>query len=543
MKSPLRILHLEDDPIDAGLVLSALEAGGIKCSITCVQNRRDFVAALKRGDIDLILLDIFLPAFDGMSAARLVRMRWPAIPLIIVSGTLGEELAIDSLNSGATDYVLKERLSRLVPAVRRAMLEVEALEERWQVERQLTEARKMDVVGRLATGVAHDFNNLLSVIIGYCDLIKSDLPSESRLQKYSEEIQHASLRAAGLTRQLLVFSRKQTVRPVVLDINEAVKNLDKMLHRLIDKNIEMTILTEKETGRVKADIGYIEQLLINLVLNARDAMPNGGKLIIASKNVMLDKSNALTQPQAIPGDYVMLSVSDSGTGMTEEVKARLFEAFFTTKPVGKGTGLGLATCRTIVEQSGGHLDLDSEIGKGTVFKVYFPRVEEPLEFDEPWTRSRTSLRRTGNGFALADDRSMATESARRVLVVEDEINIREVTTEMLIRSGYLVDTAADGAAGWNALRNKQYDLVITDNFMPNLTGMEMVKNLRAARMTVPVIMATGLLPSEEFAQQDWAKTITTLPKPFTISKLLSTVTRVMADAKNSPPENGENQPS
>jgi two-component system, cell cycle sensor histidine kinase and response regulator CckA len=543
MKSPLRILHLEDDPIDAGLVLSAFEAGGIKCSITCVQNRRDFVAALKSGEIDLILLDITLPAFDGMSAARLVRMGWPAIPVIIVSGTLGEELAIDSLKNGATDYVLKERLSRLVPAVRRAMLEVEALEERWQVERQLTEARKMDVVGKLATGVAHDFNNLLSVIIGYCDLIKSDLPPESPLQKYSEEIQHASLRAAGLTRQLLVFSRKQTVHAVVLDINETVKNLDKMLHRLIDKNIEMTILTEKETGRVKADIGYIEQLLINLVLNARDAMPNGGKLIITSKNVTLDKNSALPHPQAIPGDYVMLSVSDSGTGMTEEVKAQLFEAFFTTKPVGEGTGLGLATCRTIVEQSGGHLDFDSKIGTGTVFKTYFPRVEEPLEFDEPRIPPATSLRRTRHGFALADESCTASKTARRVLVVEDDINIREVTTEMLIRSGYMVDTAADGAAGWTALRKRQYDLVITDNFMPNLTGMEMVRNLRAARMTIPVIMATGLLPSEEFDQHDWAKTITTLPKPFTISKLLSTVTRVMAAAQNSPPESEQNHPT
>ena len=379
MKSPLRILHLEDDPNDAALVQSALDAEGINCAATCVRDRDDFVAALEDGGIDLILSDFSLPAFDGLSALATARAGWPDLPVILVSGTLGEELAVDSLKSGATDYVLKDHLCRLAPAVRRAMQEVEERDERRRLEAQIIEAQKMEVIGQLASGVAHDFNNILAVIMGYSDLMTTDLGPDSPLQKYAEEIRHASERAAGLTRQLLVFSRKQTVQPVVLDLNEVVKDLDKMLRRLIDENIEMTIVPGKQIGRVKADSGYVGQVLMNLVVNARDAMPNGGKLTIATNNVTLDENYARTHPGAIPGDYVMLSVSDTGTGMTDEVKAHLFEAFFTTKPKGKGTGLGLATCQTIVQQSGGHIGVYSEVGKGTTFKIYFPRVEQPLD--------------------------------------------------------------------------------------------------------------------------------------------------------------------
>ena len=306
MKSPLHILHLEDDLEDAELVQSALKAEGITCAATCVHNRQDFVAALERGGIDLILSDFSLPAFDGLSAIATARAGWPDLPVILVSGTLGEELAVDSLKSGATDYVLKDHLFRLAPAVRRAMQDVEERDERRRLEAQIIEAQKMEVIGLLASGVAHDFNNILAVIIGYSDLMASDLGPDSPLQKYTEEIRHASERAAGLTRQLLVFCRKQTVVPAVLDLNVVVKDLDKMLRRLIDENIEMTIIPGKQIGRVKADSGHVGQVLMNLVVNARDAMPYGGKLTIATNNVELDKNYARKHTSVIPGDYVML---------------------------------------------------------------------------------------------------------------------------------------------------------------------------------------------------------------------------------------------
>ena len=224
--------------------------------------------------------------------------------------------------------------------------------ERERLEAQFIEVQKMEVIGQLSAGVAHDFNNIIAVILGYDDLIASDLGPDSPLRQYTEEIRHASERAAGLTRQLLVFSRKQTVQPVVLDLNDTVKDLDKMLLRLIDENIEMTIVSGNQSGRVRADSGYVGQVLMNLVVNARDAMPNGGKLTIATNNITLDESYTQAHKGVVPGDYV-LGVSDTGTGITDEVKAHLFEPFFTTKPKGKGTGLGLATCQTIVQQSGG----------------------------------------------------------------------------------------------------------------------------------------------------------------------------------------------
>lgn len=251
MKSPLRILHLEDDPNDAALVQSTLEADRITCTTTCVQDREQFVATLAQGGIDLILSDFTLPAFDGMSAIATARASSPDLPIILVSGSMGEERAVDSLKSGATDYVLKEHLSRLAPAVRRAMQEVEERAERRRLEAQVIEAQKMEVVGQLASGVAHDFNNILAVIIGYSDLLTSDLVPDSPLRKYIEEIRHASERAAGLTRQLLVFGRKQTVIPVVLDLNDVVNDMDKMLRRLIDANIEMKIVPGKSSDASK----------------------------------------------------------------------------------------------------------------------------------------------------------------------------------------------------------------------------------------------------------------------------------------------------
>ncbi len=301
MKSPLHILHLEDEPNDAALIKSALESGGINCSVSRVQNRDDYVAALERGGVDLILSDCSLPAYDGMSALKVAHAKWPAIPLIIVSGTLGEEPAIDSLKNGATDYVLKERLSRLVPAVRRAMQEVEDRAERGRLAAQFIEAQKMEVIGQLAGGVAHDFNNILAVIMGYSDLTIQKLGNDSPIKSYLETIRMAAERAAGLTRQLLVFSRKQTVQPVVLDLSEVVSSMEKLLQRLIDETIELSLVLGKVIGRVKADSGHVGQVLMNLVVNARDAMPHGGKLTVTTGNVTLDETS-LHGRRAVPGN-------------------------------------------------------------------------------------------------------------------------------------------------------------------------------------------------------------------------------------------------
>jgi two-component system, cell cycle sensor histidine kinase and response regulator CckA len=528
MKSPLHILQLEDDLKDAELVQSALEVEGIAGVYTCVQDRAHFIAALEGGGIDLVISDFTLPLFDGLSAVAIVRSRWPDLPFILVSGILGEERVIDSLKSGATDYVLKEHLSRLPPAVRRAMQEVEERAERQRLEAQFIEAQKMEVLGQLSSGVAHDFNNILAVIIGYSDLMMSEHGPENPLRKYIEEIRHASERAAGLTRQLLIFGRKQTVLPVVLDLNDVVEDLDKLLRRLIDENIEMKIVLGMGLGRIKADSGYLGQVLMNLVVNARDAMPNGGKLTIETHNVTLDKNYARTHTNVVPGDYVLLSVCDTGTGMTDEVKALLFDAFFTTKPLGKGTGLGLATCQTIVQLSGGHIAFSSEIGKGTTFNVYFPQVVQPL--DVPIRPLRTGPLPRG------------TET---LLVVEDEPSVRHLARSVLENQGYDVLSASNGQDALHVAREHKgapIRLVITDVIMPLMGGKVMAEWLKTSYPDLKILFTSGYTDDAITHHGVLEPEVEFLPKPYTPATLTRKV-RDLLDEKvaASQPEVRENK--
>jgi two-component system, cell cycle sensor histidine kinase and response regulator CckA len=505
VKSPLRILHLEDEPTDAALVRHTLEAAGIECVTTCVNKLADFVTVLDRGESDLILMDYSLAALDGLTAAEMLRTQWPGVPFILVSGTLQEERAIELLKRGATDYVPKDRLSQLVPAVRRAMEEVEERAERRRLEAQFVEAQKMEVIGQLAGGVAHDFNNILAVILGYGNVMMQELGAESPLYQFAEKIQDAAERAATLTRQLLVFSRKQTVQPVVLELNAVVTDMDKMLRRLIDDHVELSLVLGRDIGRVKADAGYVGQVLMNLVVNARDAMPNGGKLEVATSAVTLDSEAAEATGELMPGPYVMLRVTDTGVGMTEEVKARLFEPFFTTKPKGKGTGLGLPTCQTIVKQCGGHISVESEPGRGTTFKVYLPRVELPLD-------SSTEFR----------NRGPLPRGTETVLLVEDEPAVRQLTRRVLETQGYTVLSAANGQEGLHVAREHTggpIRLVVTDVIMPLMSGKVMAEWLMATYPELKILFTSGYTDDAIAHHGVLHPGVAFLPKPYTPAAL------------------------
>ncbi len=513
MKAPLHILHLEDNPNDAELAAANLKTAGIDCTIRRVQDRKDFVAALEAGGVDLVLSDFTLPGFHGVYALAMLVERWPDLPVILLSGTVGEEFAIDSLKSGATDYVLKDRMARLAPAVRRAMLEVEARSERRRLETQFIEAQKMEVIGQLAGGVAHDFANILGVIIGYTDLIISDLGLDSPAQKYAEEIRNASDRAVGLTRQLLVVSSRETVQPIVLDLNEVVKDLDRMLRRLVDENIEMTIEAGADLHRVRADPGYVGQVLMNLVVNARDAMPEGGRLSIKTGNVACERGIAEATPPIDAGSYVVLSVADTGTGMTPEVKRRLFEAFFTTKEKGKGTGLGLATCHTIVQQSGGHIRVESEAGAGALFEIYFPVVELPLAARLP-PAARGPL-----------PRGMET-----LLVVEDEPSVRHLARDVLVAQGYEVLSASNGQDGLHVARDHHgapIRLVVTDVVMPLMGGKVMAEWLKSVYPGLKVLFTSGYSDETITRQGVLDPDVEFLPKPYTPSGLTRKVRELL----------------
>lgn len=505
MKAQLCILHLEDDPQDASLVESMLQTDGFTCGTTRVQTRAEFVQRLERGGVDLILSDFSLPKFDGLSALEIAHAQWPEIPFILVSGTVGEEFAIESLKSGATDYVLKERLGRLVPAVRRALQEVEDRGKRQQLEHQFVQSQKMELLGQLAGGVAHDFNNILAVIMGYTDMMMDALGPDDPMRKEAGEIRHAAERATALTRQLLVFSRKEILQPVVLDLNAVVKGIDKMLRQLIGENIELNVVLGKALGRFKADAGYVGQVLMNLVVNARDAMPNGGKLTIETSRIKLGENDARADTGVTPGDYVVLCVRDTGTGMTDNVKAHLFEAMFTTKPKGEGTGLGLSTCQTIVQQSGGHIVVQSELGKGTTFSVHFPCVSQPLDHS------------TRNG--QTQPRPRGTE---RLLVVEDEPAVRQLARMVLEAQGYEVLCAATGEEGLRAVREQQgppIRLAITDVIMPKMNGNVMADSLKSTYPELKILFTSGYNDDAIAHHGVLNRDVEFLPKPYTPTTL------------------------
>jgi len=507
---------LEDNPEDAALIRSSLESGGISCATTCVDNQADFLAALKGGCVDLILSDCNLPTFDGLAALQIARELFPDVPFILVSGTMGEELAIESLHNGATDYVLKERLSRLVPAVRRAMQEVKERVARKKLEEQFVQAQKMEVVGQLAGSVAHDFNNILSVILGYDEVVLDTLGPDHPARGDILEIKHAADRAVGLTRQLLSFSRKQAFQSVVLDLNKVVADMDNILKRLLDENIELSVIPGKHLGAVEADSGYIAQILMNLVVNARDAMSQGGKLVIETSNAMPDKNCASEHPGTPPGAYVLLTVSDTGTGMTDEVKARLFEPFFTTKPKSKGTGLGLATCQTIVKQCGGRIEVQSEVGRGSTFRVYLPRSRQ--------TAATTSVS------APAGPLPRGTET---LLLVEDEPSVRHLAVNVLRSLGYKVLSASNGQDGLHVAQDQKgapIHLAITDVVMPRMGGKVMAEWLKATFPDLKVLFTSGYTDDAIAHHGVLDVGVDFLPKPYTPSSLAHKV-RTMLDAK------------
>ncbi len=368
-----------------------------------------------------------------------------------------------------------------------------------RLEEQLRQSQKMEAVGRLAGGVAHDFNNLLTVIAGYAALLRDDLGTGE--QPELDEIQAAVKRAAELTRQLLTFSRKQVLQPQVLDVNTVVTGMEGMLRRLIGEDITLVTALSGDLGKVKADPGQMEQVIMNLVVNARDAMPSGGKLLIESKSVRLEQGQ-LTKLAA--GPYIQLSVSDTGHGMTPETASRIFEPFFTTKEVGKGTGLGLATALGIMEQSGGTLTVESKVGVGTIFRAYLP-----LTAEQPGTAS-------GGRPAESNGAASAT-----VLLVEDETPLRRLISQVLKSAGHNVLDAAGGeeALALSVRHSGPIDLLLTDVVMPGMRGPELVAKLRARRPQINVLYMSGY-DNDLIDQKSLESTASFLQKPFSPRALL-----------------------
>ncbi|MBI4957764.1 MAG: response regulator [Myxococcales bacterium] len=452
-------------------------------------------------------------ALDGVPVAELMRERRGEllVPVAPASCPRGRPLLVVGLREGARELPLECTSSALAGAPPLVIVAIRDVSERLKYEERLRAGQRMEAIGKLAGGVAHDFNNVLGAIMAYSDFARSSLPAGSPASDDLVEIQQAAARAASLTAQLLAFSRRQVIQPRRLDLNAVVRDVEKLLRRVLGENVELDMGLCEHLWVAEIDPSQLEQVLLNLAVNARDAMPKGGRLTLETANVTLDDAYASVHPEVGPGDHVMLAVSDTGVGMTEAVRVRIFEPFFTTKPVGSGTGLGLATVYGIVKQAGGHIWVYSEPGEGTTFKIYVPRAVGDAE---GLPAKRPALHAPGG--------------SERILVVEDEPALRNVFVRSLRQAGYEVLEASNGADALLKVASLQgeLDLLITDVVMPQMGGRELADKLRARQPSLRVLYLSGYTENA-IVHHGVLDAVDFLQKPFVPNELLRRVRDVL----------------
>ena len=638
MSKPLRLLQIEDSESDGDMILRLLMQAGFEVYSHRVEDAEGLRLALKDPSWDVIIADYHLPGFDAPGALRILQECGHDIPCIVVSGIMGEDTAVEMMKSGAHDYMTKNNLTRLAPAVERELAEaaqrretrqaqqqlreseerlalaVEATQigtfdyfpqtgkliwskfarqhygvspetevnydtfiralhpddrdrallnvqnalrhenggeythdyrtvgedgrERWissrgrvffdemaravrivgviqnvterkRLERELLQSQKLESVGRLAASIAHDFNNLLTVINGYAHLVLTGMDPKDALRQSMEELSKAAMQASTLTRQLVSFSRRQVAEPKTIVANELVTDFENMLRRLLGENIELELSLDPNASAFRADPGQMGQVLMNLAVNAKDAMPSGGKLLIETSKLVVSDQLARTDLHVNPGEYVVLTVTDTGTGMTAEVQSHLFEPFYTTKEQGKGTGLGLSTVYGIVvNQSGGSISVSSEPGRGTTFRLYFP----------------------SHGLDNAADAEVYTPRTpahgETILLAEDEPGVRKYTRKILERNGYKIIEASNGAEALSVARSHPgaIHLLLTDIIMPVMGGVELTEKFNAEFPGIPVLFMSAYTDQ---IMRHWNVLSAYIQKPYNLSDLLTQVRELL----------------
>jgi len=636
MSHPVQILYLEDNARDAELVRDKLQsAGSLVCELRIVRDRTEYEAALNQAHFDLILSDYCLPNYDGMAALAVAHIKQPDAPFILISGTLGEEQAIDCLLCGATDYVLKQRLDRLVPAVVRALAETDEHQKRhkaeasvtrlamaveqaaetimvtdpygtilyanpafetttgytrsealgqnprilksdqqdakfyrdmwatltkgmvWrghiinkhkdgtlyeeeasiapvydaagklvnyvavkrdvtrevQLEDQLRQSQKMEAVGRLAGGVAHDFNNLIMGIMGYTELCRDQIAIDHPIRQWLNEITNISQRSAEITRQLLAFARKQTITPKILDLNDAVASMLKLLRRLIGEDINLAWHPGALPRPVKLDPAQIDQILANLCVNARDAISGVGTITLETGHRTIDADYCARHADAVPGAYVFLSVSDNGGGMEPETLAHIFEPFFTTKDIGKGTGLGLATVYGIVRQNNGFIEVSSGLNKGSTFKIYLPQASAEAE------ATLISLK----------EEEVPKGCGETIMLVEDEHSLRVTCGLFLNALGYKILSAESPKEALKLFGQHLGDiqLLLTDVVMPGMDGWQLAQQICAVKPEIKVLFMSGYTADVIAQRGVQEQNASFIAKPFTRNELARKVHSIL----------------
>lgn len=635
MSQSIQVLILEDRPSDAVLITSELKRAGYEVQWYRVDSEQEFIAQL-RESYDLILADFSMPAFGAARALQLLKQSKLDIPFIIISGSIGEERAVEMMKEGAADYLLKDRLGRLGQAVAQALeqkqlreqqrnsdlrfraifnqtfefvglinssgiilevnqpaldffqiplseligipvwdfpwlekypnargqarqfvnraavgefirrelvighgdrgartfdfsikpvtnesdrvelliVEARDITEQKRLEEQFRQSQKMEAIGKLAGGVAHDFNNLLTIILSYNDLLRLSLSEDGPQLEMLDQIHRAGMSASELTHQLLAFSRKQVLKPAIVNLNSLLEEMQKMLRRLIGEDVELDFKLAADLWSVRVDPGQMEQVLMNLVANARDAMPQGGRLTFETANFTLDTTEINSKSEIPAGEYVLLIVRDTGIGMDEATLARIFEPFFTTKDLYKGTGLGLSMVYGIIKQSGGHAVVNSEIGCGSTFKIYLPR-------DQNQVTSHQDLKPVE-----------LIPGSETLLLVEDDQQVRCLARTILESQGYKILEARDGQEALEVSRKYEdvIHLLVTDVIMPFMSGRELAEQLLASRAELKVLYLSGYMDDAVVRHGLQNAEVPFLQKPYT-PKILSSVVRRVLDGE------------
>ena len=509
----MKILIIDDSPYDRALIQRRVQKEFQDVEFIEIIRRSDLDKALSQQDFDLALTDYSLQWTDGLWLLQTIKAHLPLLPVIMVTDTGSEEIATAGMKSGLSDYVLKRELHRLPLAMKESLEKAQLIAERKQLEEQVRQAQKMESLGQLVSGIAHDFNNILAGILGYTDLNLSRVDATHPVYEGLQRTRESTLRAAQMVRQLLAFSRHQVLEPAYVDVNDIVTNLLDFIRKVIGEHIEIVFTPAPNIQTVFADKVQIEQVMMNLCINARDAMPDGGQLFITLQNTMLNKAARQMQTQEQAGTYVEITVRDTGTGMDEQTRERIFEPFFTTKEVGKGTGLGLSTVHGIIGQHKGYINVESTLSKGTSFSIYLPAVDHaPLTAEkeleaEPITQKGTET----------------------ILLVEDDQDLRELMQDVLQEYGYTVISASNGEEALSFLESTatHVELIVSDMMTPKLGGKDLYKKLEQSGSTTKFLFMSGYLA--DHLSQDFQLDTDThfLQKPFDLDELTRKVRIVL----------------
>ena len=517
MAQSLKVLIAEDNPADAQLLVRELSRAGFAPEWQRVDTEDAHLEQLQ-GGLDLVLSDYQMPQFTGLRALELLKERGLEVPFILVSGTIGEEIAVTAMKNGATDYLLKDRLGRLGSAVTHALAESQRTaelrsanqalrlqtEERKHLEEHYRQAQKMEAIGTLAGGIAHDFNNILGAVVGYTDLARMVLEGNPEVRKHLDAVMQATRRAADLVRQILTFSRQQPLERRPIQLRPVVAETVGLLRATIPSTIEFDVSLATDAPTVLADSTQIHQILMNLGTNAWHAMKDGtGQLQVKLEKFEVDAAQSAMEPRLRPGAYARVAVGDSGCGMDQATLRRMFEPFFTTKAPGEGTGLGLSVVHGIVDAHDGVVTVESQPGKGTMFHLYFPaHAGTPM----PPPPKENNVAR-GHG--------------ERVLVVDDEELLARLMQKGLTALGYQAECMTQPEAALALVRAdpERFALVVTDQTMPGMTGVDLASQLRDIRLGLPVIMMTGYTAALMAERVEAAGIRQLLFKPITIHAL------------------------